>query len=109
MTKSDLLEQNCPNSSPRLSEADIKPRAAYRTVRREKRSIDDPVKISTTYDIVGHSEKPFQQRKNFYPDLNYTDIIVEAHNVSPIKHLVIIISKIMTRRYLIFIQEIWRK
>jgi len=80
LTKSDLLEQNCPNSSPRLSEADIKPRAAYRTVRREKRSIDDPVKISTTYDIVGHSEIPFQQRKNFYPELNYTDIIVEAHN-----------------------------
>ena len=104
-----MLEQNCPNSSPRFNEDDIKPRAAYRTVRREKRSIDDPVKISTTYDIVGHSEKPFQQRKNFYPELNYTDIIVEAHNVSPIKRSVSVKSKIITYLLFIFILGIWRK
>lgn len=107
MTESNTLEQNCPNSSPRLNEAVIKPRVAYRTVRREKRSTADPVKISTTYDIVGHSENPFQQRKNFYPDLNYTDIIVEAHNVSLIKRAISVSSKIMTHKLLIL--GIWRK
>lgn len=62
----------------------IKPRTSFNNFGRPKRSIDDPVKISTTFDIVGHSEKPFQQRKNFYPQENYTDIIVEAHNVSSV-------------------------
>ena len=82
-----LVESNdeknvCPVTSPRLKYSVIKSRISYKNQRRLKRSIDDPVKISTTYDIVGHSEKPFQQRKIFYPYENYTDIIVEAHNVS---------------------------
>ena len=83
-------------SSPRFNESDIKPRSAYRRREptREARSTADPIKISTTYDIVGHSEKPFQQRKNFYPELNFTDIIVEAHNVSLFKHAVSVKSKI---------------
>ena len=62
----------------------IKPRTSFKNFGRPKRLTDDPVKISTTYDIVGHSEKPFQQRKTFYPQQNYTDIIVEAHNVSSV-------------------------
>ena len=80
-----MTEENCPNTSPRLKGAIVKHRSQYQNIRRKKRSILDPVKISTTYDIVGHSETPFQQRKNFYPELNYTDIIVDAHNVSPLK------------------------
>ena len=85
LTESNMTEQNCPDTSPRLKKASIKSRSEYRNIRRGKRSTTDPVKISTTFDIIGHSEKPFQQRKNFYPELNYTDIIVEAHNVSPLK------------------------
>ena len=72
----------CPNSSPRLRMANVKPHSAFKKTGRPKRAITDPVKISTTYDIIGHSERPFQQRKNFFPESNYTDIIVEAHNVS---------------------------
>lgn len=68
------------SSNKRFQNAEIKPRVAYRTVRRQRRSTNDPVKVSTTWDIIGHSENPFQQRKNFYPELNLTDIIVEAHN-----------------------------
>ena len=77
------IDEICPDLSPRLKFAKIKPVSAFRNKKRSNRSISDgPVKISTTYDIVGHSENPFQQRENFYPEHNYTDIIVEAHNVS---------------------------
>ena len=84
-----LVESNddrkiCPDTSPRFKYSMIKPRTSFKNFGRPKRSTDDPVKISTTYDIVGHSEKPFQQRKTFYPMQNYTDIIVEAHNVSSV-------------------------
>ena len=86
MNESDLTEKICSNASPRFKEAIIKPRTQF--IKRKRRSTVDPVKISTTYDIIGHSDTPFQQRKNFYPELNYTDIIVEAHNVSVIQCVV---------------------
>ena len=82
LVESNDDKNNCPDTSPRLKNSIIKPRSSFKNFGRSKRSIDDPVKISTTYDIIGHSEKPFQQRKIFYPQENYTDIIVEAHNVS---------------------------
>ena len=72
----------CPDSSPRLKNANIKSRFDFKILGRPKRAINDSIKISTTYDIIGHSEHPFQQRNNFYPEENFTDIIVEAHNVS---------------------------
>ena len=85
LVESNDIHKRCPDTSPRLKISDIKPRSFFKNVGRSKRSLNDPVKISTTYDIIGHSDKPFQQRENFYPEENYTDIIVEAHNVSEIQ------------------------
>ena len=82
LVNTNATNDACPDSSPRLKNANIKSRMDFKILRRPKRAINDPVKISTTFDIIGHSENPFQQRNNFYPEENYTDIIVDAHNVS---------------------------